>query len=346
MKKRLIYFSILTLLLATSCTCHRKANQPKKEKEINKSEVKVTILRFEQEWFAINPANLPNELKKLRAKYPMQYDAYYNYVMEFPKYGNSEKQLEIIHDFLTKKDMQGLYDTVMVKYPGLGFLEDELQTAFANYISYFPEKPVPQVMTCITEFAGFPAFTVGDSLLGICIDDHLGPKYKFYTATGFFYDYQLYALDKKFMAVHAVKVLATNNILPPDARSSLLDKILVYGKMLYFMQSLLPDRPPQDMMEYTDAQWKWCKDNQKQIWAYFLENKLLYDTRPEQMKYLEEGPYTYGMPKESPGRVGAWLGWQIVQAYMKQNPNTTLKQLLAINDSQKILEGSNYRPEK
>ena len=50
------------------------------------------------------------------------------------------------------------------------------------------------------------------------------------------------------------------------------------------------------------------------------------------------------MPSNSPGKVGAWLGWQIVKAYMKENPNTTLKELIAIKDGQKILTGSKYKP--
>jgi hypothetical protein len=50
------------------------------------------------------------------------------------------------------------------------------------------------------------------------------------------------------------------------------------------------------------------------------------------------------MPKESPGKVGAWLGWQIINAYMKENPNTTLHQLIDLKDGQKILTSSKYKP--
>jgi hypothetical protein len=339
--RHILYFASL-LIFVTACTCNRSSRQPKKEQEVKKSKIRVEILRFEKAWFAMDPANLPNELKKIQKTYPRPYEAFYNFVMEFPRFGSQEQQLMVIRDFITKKDMRNLYDTVMLKYPDLDFLESELQVAFANYKSYFPEKPVPQVFTCITEFAGFQAFTFGDSILGLCIDDHLGPKYLYYK--NFFYDYQLYGLDKKFMSVHAMNVMATNIIDAPDARSTLLDKMIAYGKILYFIQSMLPDKSPKDVMEYDDKQWKWCVDNERQIWGYFLEKKLLYDTRPDNIRYVEEGPSTYGMPKESPGKAGAWLGWQIVRAYMKENPGTTLKQLIALKDGQKLLEGSKYKP--
>lgn len=36
--------------------------------------------------------------------------------------------------------MKGLYDTVQYKFNNLDFLKDDLQIAFANYKSYFPEN--------------------------------------------------------------------------------------------------------------------------------------------------------------------------------------------------------------
>ncbi len=339
--QRVIYLSLFVLLLS-SCTCNRNKNQPKKEIEVKQSEVKVKIHRFEEDWYAMNPNNIENELHQLKAKDPLIFNAYYNYVMDFPRMGSEAEQQQIITDFITKPQMRGLYDSVMKKYPNLDFLEKELTDAFVNFKSYFPEKPIPKVYTCITEFAGFPAFTYGDSLLGICIDDYLGPKYIYYP--NFFYDYQLYSLDKPFITIQAMHTLATNTIDAPAAQSTLLDKMLVYGKILYFVETMLPKEKEANIMRYTPQQYKWCEDNIKQIWGHFLEKKILYDTKPEYIKYVEEAPSTYGMPDSSPGRVGAWLGWQIIRSYMKNNSNTTLKQLIANKDSQKILELANFKP--
>ena len=41
-----------------------------------------------------------------------------------------------------------------------------------------------------------------------------------------------------------------------------------------------------------------------------------------------------------------WLGWQIISAYMQRYPNTTLPQLLALRDAQKLLEQSKYKPRR
>jgi len=343
--KRLTFFILVLsgLIIVSSCTCKRNnTTPPKKETEVKDSDIKIKIHRFEKDWYAMNPNDISNELLKLKQETPMLFNAYYNFVMEFPRMGNETQQQQIIKDFITKPQMKGLYDSVMKKYPNLDFLEKELTNAFIKFKSYFPEKPIPKVFTCITEFAGFPAFTYGDSLLGICIDDYLGAKYVYYP--NFFYDYQMYSLDKPFLAVQAMNVIATNQINAPEPQSTLLDKMLIYGKILYFVETMLPKEKQENIMRYTKQQYDWCENNKKQIWGYFLDKKLLYETKPEHIKYVEEAPSTYGMPSESPGRVGAWLGWQIIRSYMKNNPNTTLKELIANQESQKILEAANFKP--
>jgi hypothetical protein len=173
-----IFLSIFTLLITFSCTCNRQ-NLPKKEKEIKKSEVSVDIIRFEKELFACDPNLLDVDLVKLEKKYPVFYNVFYNQVLNIPDVGDKGTQLNVMQDFITKKAMKGLYDTVQYKFNNLDFLKDDLQIAFANYKSYFPEKPIPKVVTCISEFS-YSVFTATDSILAISLDKYLGPKYIYY----------------------------------------------------------------------------------------------------------------------------------------------------------------------
>ena len=341
LQKRIL-LSIFTLLITFSCTCNRQ-NLPKKEKEIKKSEVSVDIIRFEKELFACDPNMLDVDLVKLEKKYPVFYNVFYNQVLNIPDVGDKGTQLNVMQDFITKKAMKGLYDTVQYKFNNLDFLKDDLQIAFANYKSYFPEKPIPKVVTCISEFS-YSVFTATDSILAISLDKYLGPKYIYYPAIFQEYTFMIKTFDQKYMAIDCANVLISNIVPVPDDKSTLLDKMVAEGKILYAMKSLLPEKAENDIIKYDNTQWKFCVENETQIWAYFLNDKLLYNTDFEQFKYVKDGPSTYGMPSNSPGKVGAWLGWQIVKAYMKENPNTTLKELIAIKDGQKILTGSKYKP--
>ncbi|MFN8296111.1 MAG: hypothetical protein U0T69_07935 [Chitinophagales bacterium] len=338
-----IFLYVLTCIIAFSCTCNHTPKQPPKEKEVKKSDIVVDIMRFEKDLFACNPDNLDVELPNLEKKYPVFYAVFYNQVLNIPSVGDKGAQLNMMQDFITKKAMRGLYDTVQFKLGNLDFLKDDLQVAFANYKSYFPEKPIPKVVTCISEFS-YSVFTATDSILGISLDKYLGANYIYYPAVFQEYTFMIPTFDKKYMAIDCANVLAANLVPVPDDKSTLLDKMIAEGKILYVIESLLPDKKENDIIKYDEKQWKFCVESESQIWSYFLNQNLLYDTKFEQFKYVKEGPTTYGMPKESPGKVGAWLGWQIVRKYMQEYPNTTLKQLIEIKDGQKILSASRYKP--
>lgn len=334
---------VIQVALFVSCTCNRTTQLPKKEKEVSPSTVEVDIIRFDKELFACNPNNLENDLQALNKKYPLFYTTFYNQVLNMPNMGNKEVQMQIMHDFITKKTMRELYDTVQLTFKNLDFLTTDLKIAFANYKSYFPEKPTPKVYTCISEFS-YSVFTATDSVLGISLDKYLGMRFKYYPSIFQEITYMIPTFDKQYMSVDCANVLAANIVPVPGDKSTLLDKMLAEGKILYTIQSLLPNKKLNNIIKYTDKQWLFCTQSEPQIWSYFLNNNLLYDTKFEQFKYVKDGPTTYGMPKESPGKVGAWLGWQIVQAYMKLHPNTTLKQLIALKDGQKFLTESKYKP--
>jgi len=61
-------------------------------------------------------------------------------------------------------------------------------------------------------------------------------------------------------------------------------------------------------------------------------------------RYTSDGPTTGGMPSESPGNVGSWVGWQIVKTYANKT-NKSLKEILTTSPKE-ILTKANYKPKK
>ena len=87
--------------------------------------------------------------------------------------------------------------------------------------------------------------------------------------------------------------------------------------------------------------------NESRIWSFFIENKLLFSIDPNLMnKYVNDGPTTNGFPKESPGNIGQFIGWQIVKSFVKKHPETTLRKLMEEKDLMKIFNESGYKPKK
>ena len=52
------------------------------------------------------------------------------------------------------------------------------------------------------------------------------------------------------------------------------------------------------------------------------------------------------MPAEAPGRAGNFIGWKIVESFMKHNPNVTVSELFKISDAQYIMDKAKYKPER
>ena len=84
------------------------------------------------------------------------------------------------------------------------------------------------------------------------------------------------------------------------------------------------------------------------MWSYFINDNLLYDSDPKLAnRFINPAPFSkfyLEIDNESPGRVGAWLGWQIVKSYMDNNA-TSLTDLLKM-DAKELFEKSKYKPKK
>jgi hypothetical protein len=150
------------------------------------------------------------------------------------------------------------------------------------------------------------------------------------------------------IAPRVVEGIAREDMFPENEQdNSLLSKMVYNGKILYFMDKTLPDVADSTKIGYTAQQLKWCEDFKGNIWGFFLEENLLYETDYQKIqKYLTEAPFTPGLgdKNESAPKLAVWTGWQIVKQYMDKHPNVTLPQLMTDRDAQKILNESKYRP--
>ena len=136
-----------------------------------------------------------------------------------------------------------------------------------------------------------------------------------------------------------------DDLIPPPETDHLLALMIREGKKLYIQDKLLPSTHDSIIMEVSSQQWDWLVDNEKEIFSFFLQESLFYDSNWQKIrKYVEYSPNSPGMPIEAPGRTGAWLGWQIVKALMKKNPSLTLTEMIQRVDSKQFLTDSGYKP--
>jgi hypothetical protein len=86
-------------------------------------------------------------------------------------------------------------------------------------------------------------------------------------------------------------------------------------------------------------------EHEQVIWASFLENELLYETsNMTKNKFFAERPKTLEVGEKCPGRIGRWVGWRIVDAYMEEHPEISLPELMQMADARRIFNESGYKP--
>lgn len=341
LKLRTHFALLIALSIFFFSACNKESRTP--HPDISKIKVDVQLLRFEQDIFALDTAQLQTGMQNLLGKYPVMLPLFCNEIIH-DQSNPAETPRQALAGFISVPQTRFLYDTIQQLYGDLRWLEKDLNQMFRYYKYYFPNKPIPQVVTMISEFAT-DAFTAGDSLCGIGLDMFLGETYPGYDPDVFPY-FMRRQFQKEYMIVRLSKAVAQNCDDAPSGQR-LLDLMVHYGKQLYIGDCLLPDVADSLKMGYTREQMEGCYANEAEVWARMLSEKLLYSSDFDKIrKLVTPSPNAPAIYQEAPGEIGNWMGLQIVRSYMKRYPQTTMDQLLQMKDAQKFLELAKYKPKR
>jgi hypothetical protein len=225
-------------------------------------------------------------------------------------------------------------------------LEESLESAFRYYRYYFPDKVIPEVITCITIFNN--SIIVDDSLLMISLDRYLGADSKYYPSLGI-YSYQSRKMTPAYTASDCMYAWASTEWGYRDMNygvRNLLNTMLHEAKIVYFTKRMMPSAADTILFGFTARQLDFCRSNEALMWEYLISNDLLFSTDSFIIRKLTgEAPFTSYFTEESPGRAVVWTGFRIIERYMRNNPDVTLAELMKINDCQEILNGAKYNPD-
>jgi gliding motility-associated lipoprotein GldB len=313
---------LIFILIIAFFSCDKKT---KVEKAVEKIPVELKVERFDKLFFETSP----KDLSQLKSHFPFF----------FPKGTPDSVWLEKMQDPLWRE----LYTEVQKKYSNFEPVKKELTTLFQHLKYYFPETKTPKVITVISEMDYNNKVIYADSLVIISLELYLGKTHKFYQ----FPKYLKQNFEQKQILPDVVSSFSTQKIAPITDKN-LLGQMIYFGKQLYLKDLLLPDYTDADKMGYTPEQIKWCEENESYMWRYFLENEMLYsDDQKLNNRFINPAPFSkfyLEIDNESPGRVGAWIGWQMVRSYMKNN-EVPLEEMLKMN-AKELFEKSKYKPKK
>lgn len=222
-------------------------------------------------------------------------------------------------------------------------LKAEFESAFKNISYYYPNFVPPKVQTIITGLD--TDLYVSDTLIVVGLDYYLGRGAKYRPLH--MYQYLLRKYDPSDIVPSVMLLYGISdqfNVSDPNDKTVLADMI-AYGKSYQFAKAMLPCTPDSVLISYTPEEIKGARSNQDLIWARFLESQVLFSTSHVVKKsYLADRPFTLEVGEKCPGRIGQWVGWEIVRKYAATNPETSFQELMKLRDANKILQESRYKP--
>ena len=315
--------NLILLLLLLICSCN---NEQKIPSEIANIPIDLNIIRFDQEFAAASPDQLP----ALKEKYP------YFFPLQYP----DSVWVAKMQDSL-QLELRSAVDSAFT-----GFEDDsqDLELLFKHITYYFPAYKVPTIITVTSDVDYQNRIILADTLLLIGVDNYLGKDHRFY---GGIERYIAKGLDKMYLESDIVSAFS-KQVLPNPTDRTFLSQLIYYGKELYLKDLVLPWQTDAQKIGYTQDEIEWAQANEEQIWRYFIERELLYST--DNMlgpRFLDPAPFSkfrLELDNESPGRLGRYMGWQIVKAFMEKN-DVSQQEMFNV-PAEMIFQKSNYKPKK
>lgn len=339
-KTKQIYLFFFIGVLLSACG-HKKI-------DVSNIPVNVKIERFDKDFDAMKTRPMALQAAYLKNKYGAFYHDFIATLLQDNQINtNDTAYFALLRKVFATKDYHDLKHDVDSVYPNMDKPEAELTDAFRRIKYYYPDEKLPAVYAFVS---GFETPIITDNgFYGIGLDLFLGSNSRFYPAlTSAWPRYMSRNFNEQNICPRLTEAITREDMFPEsDSSKTLMSKMIYNGKIMYFMDQVLPDAADTLKIGYTDAQLKWCQQFESKIWAWFIDQNLLYESDYQKIqKYLSVAPFTPGLGEknESAPKLGVWTGWQIVRRYMEKHPDVTLQQLMADNDAQKILTESDYHP--
>ena len=315
MKKYIFY--IIFLILLNSC----KGNDNK----ISNS-YPLTIERFDKFFYE----STPNDLFDLKKNYPFL----------FPEQYDNKVWISRLNDSVQKQ----IYSEVNLVFSNLDNEKSEIQSFYNNFTSYFPKYELPRLITLISDVKYENRVILADSLLLIGLDNYLGSEHPFYSSMPKYISDNLI----RRMIISDIAEEYAYYVIPRVNFYTFLDKIIFYGKVLYFKDIMLPKLEDRHKIGYSNLNMDWARQNEHYVWTYFVEKQLLFSSENKLItRFINNAPFSkfyLSIDNESPGMIGRFIGWEIVKSYMKNN-NTTFIEMILMNPMD-IYNKSKYKPQK
>ena len=283
----------------------------------------IEVIRFEKEFYS----SKDGELDALINKYPYLFPNQFSDSVWLNK-KNDSMELELYH-----KSSQ--------VFSNFNFNSKKLKTIF-NKAKSLEAFKYPTIVSLINKGNFEDRVIYADSLLFVSLNFYLGANY--YNNLPNYISERMEISYISNDIAYKISEKFVNNL----EDRTLLSNMITHGKILYINKLINPSEEERIVFNTTKEKLVWAIENEFEIWSYFVEKELFYDTDLDlRSRFMSPAPYSkfnLDIDKKTPGGIGRWLGFKIVNSYMNHN-QITVNQLLNI-DHYTIFKNSKYKPVK
>jgi hypothetical protein len=331
MKPNYFIFFILSLLVTSSCT-HNPLN-------VNVDEVSLDL-----KFINLDSIFVHTETKKL-ASTILNSGILENEILAY-ELGqclgvgplSDSGTVDRIKLFVNDPFVKRVENRIAEKFADNSKKKEEIRTGFKHLKYHFPQAVFPKNIVFINSHFASNVFCTQQEV-GVSLERYLGAETDVIKELP---DPIFQWIKDKMDAQYLTRDVLTAWIMThfiPEAKGNTAEQLIYWGKIIYLTEAAFPDMPKNIIMRYSVEDLVWANKNEYSFWQYLVKEKMLFsENEREQMNFLSDAPFTVGLPEKGPDRLGQFIGWKMVQSFMKANPKMSLADMVQVPYNQILQE--------
>ncbi|WP_420317123.1 gliding motility lipoprotein GldB [Ekhidna sp.] len=317
---------MICIVFLSSC-----ANQQCRD-SVEPESVVLRVDRLEQELFQSESAAEVEEFLKSHPDFA-------RFFLHSDQYPQDSILANRMFGLIQNPSIDTLYQESVKAFQDFDKVVQTLEGGLGRLKVYYPQAPSPYIQTCVTGL--YNDLFISNEHVMIGMDFFIGPNASYKPQQIPQYILQRYTTDH--LAASILQFISSQ-FIDTSKSDALLAEMINYGKSYYLLSKLLPCTPGNVLIGYTNEEWNDIYENEKIIWANFIQNEWLFETEHSmKQRFLGERPNVYEIGEKCPGRIGRWIGWEIVNAYAEES-GASVQDIMRETDFNKIFSQSKYKP--
>lgn len=324
MIRKSLFFCVFILFLTYSCNDNRWTEFD----DVNIKNLNIEFIDFDQALFKYSQSNLQNFINNNYSKNEiLDYLFYQCLNLGNPNDSLFYKSVDLFRKDSYIVDLENQIDRSLRSK--LASIQVNLNLRFSKLAFLLKNEPTPKKVFWLNTLFSSSVFCTQNEI-GVGLERYLGSNKKVIQRlpSEQFYQWMKDGMNEDFLIRDIlVNWIYTHHIL--NSNGTLIEEMIQWGKVYYILYAIYPDLSENLILRYQNDRFEWCNQNEEKIWKYIVSQSLVFSKNERDINnFINEGPFTPGLPEKGPDRLGQYIGWKMVFKYMENHKSKTLEDLL------------------